>query len=487
MKIRPGIFLILILLLASAAQSQEVVATLELGKREAVPRFVTFSRKDRGIVTLGNMTQRSSRYIGLMKYDSDLNRQWTKQVLEQNGRKNLDFMTVLGNNILVFVTESFPRKNLIQTYYYKFDLNGNLLKEMESISELSNEKKYNAELKYVLSINQKTLLCYKNLNTENQNEKLVYNVFFNEGESMVSGEISVPYPDDKFEVIQMRVANDGTVYIMGKYFLENRIRTPQDYYYTIFRHEPGTDEVVEMPVGFSDKYITDLTFKVDPGENLYIAGFYSNRSTNEIIGTIYQKLNPSGDSEVSMMQEFDAAFLAEFLSDRQIDRGAELRYFYLDNIILRSDGGVLLIAEKYYTTYNSYLDIYGYWVDQKIHHYDEIIIHSVSNRGELEWSSVVPKRQSSENNATLSYQDIITAENIYLVYDYRPKRSPRTIYYNVVGMNGKVDPREPLMSDQLKNVNFFPRSSAQISNSEALLLFNKDKGRVTVIAKVRFD
>lgn len=487
MKIKTGIFLLFALVIGFPAWSQEVVTTLELGKRESVPHFVTFSRRDKGIVTFGNMTRRSTRYVGLMKYDDNFEKQWTKQVLEQNGRKHLDFLTVLGDHIFVFVSEFFTRKRKIQTYYYQYDLQGNPIKERELISEMSNEKKHRVELDYVLSINQKTLLSYKSLNTQNQNEKVVYNVFYDQGELMESGEIALPYPDDKFEVRQMQVANDGTIYILGKFFLENRVRSPEDFYYMIIKHEPGTSDLEEISLGFNDKYVTDLTFKIDPAENIYVAGFYSLRSTREIIGTLYEKLDLEGESQVSLMQEFDEDFLSRFLSDRQINKGHELKNFYLDNIVLRSDGGVLLIAEKYYTTFNSFVDIYGYLVDQKIHHYDEIIIHSVSNKGELEWSSVVSKRQSSEDPNNLSYQDIITGEKIYFVYEYHPRKSPRTLYYNVVDVNGNVEHREALISAELKNVNFFPRSSGQISNREALLLFNKDKGRITTIAKVRFD
>jgi hypothetical protein len=146
-----------------------------------------------------------------------------------------------------------------------------------------------------------------------------------------------------------------------------------------------------------------------------------------------------------------------------------------------------MIAEKFYTTFNSYVDIYGAWVDQKIYHYDEIIVSSVSANGDLEWSAVVPKRQQSERRDYLSYLDVVSGDNLYLIYGYQPRKDPRTLYVNSVDFGGKVGEREMLIPNTSFDDSFFPRYSEQISNSEALLVYLQERDKIFSIVKVAFE
>ena len=155
-------------------KAQTVKASLELGKRDPLPRFFEVTNADKGLVTFGNMARNSSRFLGLFKYDADFKQQWSKQVLEQNGRSNVDFMTAIGENIFVFVSEFFPKENTIRTFYYRYNLAGDPIEERKVISELPDEKEHRVDLKYVVSLNKKQLLCYKNLNSPNSKERILY-------------------------------------------------------------------------------------------------------------------------------------------------------------------------------------------------------------------------------------------------------------------------------------------------------------------------
>lgn len=474
------------LLLAGHLAAQEVTARLDLDRKDARPRFIEHVSLDGGLVTLGNMSRKSSRYLGIDKYDDLFNKEWSKQVLTQNGRANVDLMAVLGENIFVFISEYFPRDRSIKTSYTHFDLEGNQLAEREVIATLPNERQHRVDLKYTRSINKKKLLCYKNLDNAGKREKILYYLFDAYSGEVINGEIEIPYPDDKFQVRKLIVSNAGNVYLLGKYYKVNRVKTPDDYGFRLYRYAPGDPQGQDVDIELGELFITDLTLKVDRYENMYLAGFYSHRSTNHIIGTCFFRINDSLETEVTSTQRFNDDFLNMFLKERQIDKGKELRNFYLDNIVLRSDGGVLLIAEKYYTSYNSYMDIYGYWVDQRIYHYDDIIISSVAANGDLEWSSVARKRQSSENRENLSYLDIVAGASVFLIYEYQPKRAPRSLYFNQVDMEGNVTQRDLLLEQHSVEDSFFPTFSEQISNDEALLVYFQERDKVYSIVKVAF-
>ena len=467
--------------------AQAISASLEINRKMPIPNHFEYVREDKGLVTLGNMTKRSSRYLGLSKFDDSFEKEWTRQVLEQNGRNNIDFMTVMGDQIMVFISEFFPRDGMIRTWYSQYDLEGNDISEKVLLSESPNEKEHRVDLQYVRSINKRRLLCYKILDNDQKKEIITYTMFNEFAEVMLSGDLNFPYADDKMEVRKISISNNGVIYVLAKYYVNNRGRDPDDFSFMIFRFLPGKPEPEEVRLDFGDVFITDLTFKVDKEENIYVAGFFSNKSSSQIIGTVYQKLNSITEREVTYSEKFTEEFLSNFLSDRQIGRGAELKYFYLDDIVLRSDGGVVLIGEKFYTTFNTFMDRMGYWVDQKVHHYDEIIIVSVSNEGKQEWSSMVSKRQSSESNLNLSYLDVITGGNVYLIYEYQPRKMPRTIYINRASLGGEVSNRIPLMGKDSRGLSFYPRSSEQISNREAIMFYRDDKNKSFYLVKMEFQ
>jgi hypothetical protein len=338
--------------------------------------------------------------------------------------------------------------------------------------------------------NSTASICATNAPSTNdqgiRNERIDYYLFDAQTDSMVRGEIALPYPDEKFQVRKLVVSNSGKIYVLGKYYLVSRIKTPQDYGFKLYSYTPGDPQGKNLSIELGELFINDLTLRAGRDENLYLAGFYSHQSSEEIIGSCFFRINPDLESELQSTQRFSDEFLKNFLRDQQIDRGRELRNFFLDNIILRSDSGALLVAEKYYTTYNSYVDVYGYMIDQRIYHYDDIIVSSVAGSGDLEWSAVARKKQQSDVRETLSYLDVVSGESLYLFYGYDPKREPRTIYYQEVSMTGEVSERKPLLGAASIDETFYPGSSEQISNHAALLSYYQEREKIFSIVKVEF-
>lgn len=470
--------------LALAAQTQ--LARLDIGRREPLPTFFEYSRADGGLVTLGKMKLNTSRYQGVTKYNASFEKEWEAEVLEQNGRMQLDFLAVMGENIFVFVSEFFPRDNAIRTWYTQLDLEGNAIKEREVIAELKNEKQHRTDLNYVTSVNKKKLLCYKILNTQGRPETILYYLFDQAQGFESSGEITLPFTDDEIRINQIQVSNQGTVFLLGKHYSSGHTQDPDSYTFRLFRHEPGNPSLEAAEISSGEAYITDLSFRIDRDENLFLAGFYSNTRVDAIAGTVFQRLSPDLQTEVQSTQKFSEEFMSKFLSARQIERGRELKNFYLDNIIMRSDGGVLLVAEKFYVSYNSYIDVYGNWIDNKVYHYDEIIVNSVAADGSLEWSAVAPKTQSSENREFLSYNDVVSGASLYLIYSYAPRRMAETVYVNRVDENGNVEERTMLL-DGAQTQLLLTDESGQISNNEALLIYYEPRSRVFTVAKYAFD
>ncbi len=473
--------------LTVSVQAQEVLARLDLGRKDPKPNFFEYSPIDGGLITFGPTSTRSSRYLGLVKYDADLREVWRAQVVEQNGRNNVDFVSVIGSHILLFVSEYVPAEGVIKTFYYSYDLNGSSIVEEGLLSVVPNQKEHKVDLQYVLSPNQRRLLAYKNLANRRESENLLYFLFDEEGEVVQNGDINLKYPDNKFTLTSLRVSNEGNVFVLGRFERSGIASSVQDFQYIMYRYDLAQREVVEVPIDIGGRFITDLAFRLDRNENIYLAGFYSNRGTDMLAGVLLQKLTRDGELIQQSLDAFSEGFLSNYLSQGQINRGRELRNFYLDpedGIILRSDGGVLLIAEKFYVTYQSYRDMYGGWIDRAIYHYEDVIFTSVASDGTIEWHSIVGKNQVSESPSNLSFFSAIGARGSYIFYEYKPQRMPINVYVNNVGINGEVTERKAVFPDFSFGDSFFPRQSVQINNDEALLVYLSKRGRNLSVVKV---
>lgn len=487
------IWILISLVTFTRLSAQEVIARLDLGKRDAKPDFYEYCPADKGMVTMGPVTVVSNRIIGIVKYDEKMNREWMKEVLEQNGRKHIDFLSVIGDNIFVFVSEFFPKDKVIKTFYYKYSLRGDVVASEELLSVYPNQQEQKVDLEYELSPNKKKLLCYKNLRNRRESEQILYYLFDDAGDLVQNGELKFKYSDDKFTVTDLRISNEGNIFVLGKLYKTDKIGAAKDYQYLAYHFDRKTEKMKEMPVSFgSNKYITNLAFRIDKEENMYLAGFYSEQGTDRIIGTVFQKISIDNKILLEAAEEFSDEFKANFLSKGQIERGKELSNFYMHNsgkdngIVLRSDGGVLLMAERYYTTVQSYRDYYtGYWTQQTLYHYEEVILTSVSPEGKIEWHAITDKTQAGLDPATLSYFYAIGDKGAYIFYEYSSRKQGTSIYYNLIEMDGKTAARVPLLKDFKWDSSFYPRYCEQINNSEALLVYFSRGGSELSVIKVK--
>lgn len=467
---------------------QQINARIDLGKGEAHPNFIVHSPADNGIVTLGPASTHSTRNVALIKYDEVFGRSWKKTVLEQDGRKNLDFMTVIGSNILVFVSEFKPKAKVIETYYFRYDLDGEMIEDKTILSVSPNQKAYRTDLRYVLSSNKRSLLCYRNLENRLEGEKIMYFVFDEKGAQTNNGEIALRYPDNRFKITWVRVSNQGNIFFLGKHYKANRIKNPEDYEYLMFRYNTVQQNMEEFSIDLGDRFVNDLVFKVDRNEHIFVTGFYSNRSTDRITGVLLQHIGLEGNVIRETSEPFGEAFLANYLSSGQINRGKELRNFRImdpeEGVVLRSDGGVLLIAENYFITTQSFRDQFNNFNNRTIYNYGDVILTSISPEGSIEWHAIVDKQQFTENPNLMSYFSAAGPEGIYIFYEMNPRNQGRNVFASTVGIEGQVSNRKPTFEFFKGSSDFVTSLCQQISNEETLLGFYQKRGKILSLVRV---
>lgn len=478
-------------LCAGPLVAQDVVATLELSRKEPRPLWFEYVKADSGLVTLSYMSRNSSRYIGIYKYNAAFQRQWSHQFMENDQRKDIIYLGVLGNHIFIFVAEAPRGAETTEVYYYAYDLEGHLVAERVPAATLSEKQKPREVLGFVKAINKRRLYVVQQLPTTKTDKTLkVRALMFAQGQgpNFVADTTLLPYPATQLSIKQMEVANTGELYLLTKKFEDAREKTTAFAMFRILPQAPAETKLLETPLYYPENQITDLIFKLDPQGTVYLGGFFSKRTADKAHGLIYTRLTAEDNTmEATSFVPFNKEFLAKYLTRRQLSRDQALTDFYLDHIILRSDGGLLLLAEQYWVSSIAYTDAYGFISYREFYNYDDIAAFSISPNGELEWTAVIPKQQTGEYKPELSYFHAVSPTGIQFYYKARSKASGSNVFVREISYYGQVSPVRIFLQGLRAGDTFYRKACEQVTNSRALIVFAKARPRTFTMLKVALD
>ncbi len=308
---------------------------------------------------------------------------------------------------------------------------------------------------------------------------------------------------DKYGTKSIRIDDEGNLFILVT------VAKPKDeqskdeqrfvYHMLTYKHEGGdyTDYEITMP----GLYITDISFRMNNDNTISVGGFYSKSGYGSIDGCFYKLLNAFTKSTLtSSTKEFDINFVTEGMSERQEAKAKrreekgkdqEMGSFYLDDIIRRDDGGVVLVAEQFYTyivTYqcgNSFCST-TYYV------YNDIIAINVDPKGQIEWNVKIPKRQKTANDGGFysSYTTAVVGGDIHFIFnDHDENLEPgkqrdwknfsfgdKHGVVTIVTLNkdGKASRRALVKADEM-DVAIRPKVCSQIDDDKILLFGQRRK------------
>jgi hypothetical protein len=418
-----------------------------------------------------------SKKVFIEKYNSELKLEKSQDIALKYKSKELDFedMVILNGNL--FLLSSFHNKGKNINYLFSQMINMRNLsgsKNLTKIGEIQT-RGLNKEGSFGIHISRDSskVLIYNDLPyKKGEPERFSLKVFNDSFEELWNRDIKLPYSDDNFSVEEYQVDQNGNVYLLGVIY-QDRSRTRRKgkptYQYTILAYTENGTNVQEYKIDFKDKFITDLTFRVGDDGDLVCSGFYSTIGDYSIKGTYFFRLNPQTKEIYNRnLKEFEFEFLTEFMSDRKKKKAekaeregntkkqVELFSYSLDNLVLRSDGGALLIAEQYYVESQRDNDYYGYgsgfyngyynprsgYYNNSLnqiedhYNYNDIIVVNIKPTGEIEWTARIPKRQETVNDGGYysSYAMSIVKDRIFFVFNdnvknFQEKKRPETVYY----------------------------------------------------------
>lgn len=502
------------------SQSSETPADLEWGQDYREPTN-TFATKIIGLRSdgfyllrqkvLNNPDARPRAWVELYGNDMKLNKS-VEQELKYKGKQR-DFEEVLYFGRKLYLLTSFNNTAKKMNFLFKQEISTKSLipsKKLDMVCETTaRNKSTEGTFDFRISKDSTHLLIYNDLPyKKDEPEQFGFRVFDQNFDLVWKKKIRLPFPDNQFTVEEYQVDEMGNVHLLGVLYTDAaklRRRGTPTYEYVILSYLNNGETKEEMRINLDDKFVTDLTFRVAKDGDLICSGFYSDRGTYSIKGACYFRLDPKTRELITRnYQPFEFDFMTVRMSEKKkektkkaeiennMNRTAELFDYSLDELILRSDGGAVLVAEQFYIEYDRYNNFnnggfgfggYGayspfysnrfrnnYQTDY-FYNYNDIIVVNIRPTGEIEWTARIPKRQETRNDGGYysSYAMSIIRDKLYFIYNdnarnltEHKKKSNRLYNYN--GSDSIISLAQISIGGE---VNIFP------------LAYNKDAGIMT--------
>ncbi len=345
-----------------------------------------------------------------------------------------------------------------------------------------DKRRNNVNARYVVSEDKSKVLLFTPLDKQillqlidNQNLRIIYEHTF-----QIDG-INLRSEFDK-----IALTNQGEIFIIsrknsvwsrdrGKGF--KLIHLKKDLQYTVKNFNPESGELSMLKLSYDEK-----------NQRVALGGLVSNNNEDASIGYFGFTISPDQipDFAEIIINKFSQDFIME-ASGKANKKVKELNDFRIKDMILRYDGGIILIAEQtrefvrrsQMSTPGQFyggLPMAGY-----VDYYNEnIILLSTYPDGKAHWHQVLYKKQFSQddNGVYSSYFLFQTPSRLRLLYNDEIKSS-NTVSEYVLDPIGNFE-RKSVLSTEYQNLKLRFRDAIQTSSS-SIIVPSERNGRIYLV------
>ena len=467
----------LFFLVPALLQAQKVLVSDEISIRENLAYYLLDDQ--RGNVLLFH--DRATKFE-VQGFDERLHKQWEKEIELDKKRPEIIDVASIGGDFCVFYTFRDKGRTVVKVHRYN---PGASLVDSITIKDLGSVF-YQPKMEVEYSEDKKVALLWS---VENQ-EKLNI-IAFHMGRMKLLWERQLVTDDFLFsrDFKQILVDNNGNMYLILE--KENRRSKQEDHYLEIFECGGTEDGLIKRYTVNMQNHLTyDVKFTFDNLNNSLVAGgLYGDDNTVSTNGLFYLNIaHNDPTSQVLVFHPFETDFV-NILLEKNRAKNKGLTEVDVQEIVLRRDGGILLIGElakeflrgggstAYYarTGVRPIIDFY----------YDDLFLISFHPDGALHWKNILHKKQYSQDDDAVysSYFLTKTPSALRLVFNDEVKQS-NTVSEYVVRGNGEYD-RNAVMNTEQKDLSIRFRDGIQISAS-AFVAPSERRHKIKLV-KVSFE
>lgn len=409
---------------------------------------------------------------------------------------NVDFIPYADH---VWMIYQFQRKSIV--YCMGVKLNGNAKRLTDPVELDTTRIGWSANNKIyttVFSDDKQQIMIFK-INSRNPKNFLFTTMLFNpELQLQYKHRMNLPMEERNDYFTDFLLGNDGDL-VFGKFLRRNGSDYITDLKMIVKKTSSETFTTRDLNTG--TRVLDEVKMKVDNTNNRYLfTALYYKQKRGNVEGLYTLIWDKTADS---VMREQTLVFSDEL---RRQAKGSDANLkvafndYFIKNIIIKKDGGYILVGEAMYTTsrggafnrwdysywnnpWSSPLDSY-YWSpyynpwgspwsrwggsQATRYHAENIMILAFDKDGKLEWNNVIPKSQyDDDNDGLISNQVMNTGGELHFLFNVYERR---TLLLNdhSIAPDGKIT-RHPTLKNLDKGIEFMPRLGKQISTRSIVM------------------
>ena len=272
---------------------------------------------------------------------------------------------------------------------------------------------------------------------------------------------------------QVFVDNEGTMRVVLE---KNRLRLRKDdQNYQIFEIGAGTELPLMYSISLQDKGTYDAFFSFDNlNKRVVAAGLYSEKNLERAVGYFYLNFSPQDPTNYLLTFEpFDDEFVTNLVG-KNIENNRGINETSIQQVVLRRDGGLLLIAERNRQLERRMGSNNRVFFDGGVrfivdYYYDDMFVISIHPDGKTHWKTILHKKQYSQDDDGIysSFFLFKTPNNLRLLYNDEI-RYENTVSEYILNGNGEYE-RKSLLSTENLDLRLRFRDAMQISAQELIV------------------
>ena len=480
--------LLLIIFAYSSALAQRIIYSEPNRDDVKQTSFEIIGRYNGNILIYKNL--RSHHIIST--YDYDMKETGRIEMDDMPERiTNVDFISYPDHAWMIY---QYQRKSIVYCMAAKIGPDGK--KTGEPIQMDTTDISYNSNSKLYTLVNSedKQRLMILKINSKNEKRYMFKTLLFDKDLNMLKiSRLVLPMNDRNDILTDFSVDNEGNL-VFGH---GDRTSNDQNIIkFALIQKGAQSDNFAVKPILLKDISLDEVMIKVDNFNKRYVlTSFYYKEKKSVIEGIFHSEWNMAEDKETNNMAiPLGDDIRSEARGDNNIKNA--FNNYYLQQIVIRKDGGFLITAENLYTTSRGSTGPFNRWdylsnpFMTPVDYYfsggrwgypynrwgnsvtrfnaDNIVAMSFDKDGKMKWSNVVHKSQyDDEGEATISYQTVNTGDAVRFLYNDFEKRDP-ILTVQSIAPDGLVI-RNPTLKNLDKGYSFLPRYAKQTGQKQVVI------------------
>ncbi len=459
--------------------------------------FEVIGKMGNNFVTYKN--NRTSHVICVYDNDMKLAARSTMDFIDENRFLNIDFVAYSDYFYAIY---QYQRRNVVYCNLVKLDGMGKPLNKPLELDTTHLNNASNADRVYtVISSDDKQRIMLLKINSSNQRNYLFTMLLYDNNMNLVDKSRAQLAMEERHNYFTDFYLTNNSELVFCKFVRNNGSNESISNINLVTKYRDSLDFAIR-PVDIGTKILDELRLKVDnTNRRTLLSSFYYKQKRGSVEGLYALSWDITNNQK---LHEKTFVFNDELRDAAKGEDGGKKTAFddyYIKNVIVRKDGGYLLIAESLYSSsrgnyYNRWNNPYwgSPWMSPYDYYYypyyspyympwnrggwnnyqntrffaDNIMILSFDSDGQMEWSNIIPKNQyDDESDNSISYGLVNTGGELHFLYNQYERRT-LMLSDQSIGPDGKIS-RHPTLKNLDRGYEFMPRFSKQVSSRQMII------------------